>query len=115
MSWELFVRNKLNEAGITPPMDQFAYPMSSQLSQQNPGAPNSRPQDGDRAFVRYGGVQRTGVLSNLRFDTNNISGQFKFDAEIPAMANKATDGIINVRGPFFWSGPNKMWQATPIN
>jgi hypothetical protein len=105
MSWETFVRNKLNEADWTPPPDQFAAPMSSQLPQYDNGNPNSMPQENDQAFMIHQGMLYDGTLTNIQGAIAN----FKFDDPDVLLAGRT--GVMRVKGPFIWNAQNKKWRV----
>jgi hypothetical protein len=116
MSWELFVKNKLNE-------DIWGQPAPGQAQQGMSAAPASapvqkEPKEGDLATVKVRGISQIGKLTNVQNNGREFVGQLiphgpadSLNAsnmgQLTPISNSAP---INV-GSITWDNVQKLWHA----
>lgn len=115
MSWELFVKNKLNEGvwdNISP--DQLAGGRGQPAPHAaTPAAPpvaslgtDKSPKDGDFAYTKYNGIDYIGKLQNI----TNSNGSF-WGKLIPTNGGRPIFVGGGRGGPISWDNTQKMWSA----
>lgn len=102
MNWELFVRNKLNEADF----QNTKIPVGHGLSQ----APQAQrvPKDGDNAYTKWGEDIYPGVLHNVSVNQGKVTAKIEFAAIQHGFGNS-----VGVGGnePITWDQQKNMWYA----